>query len=299
LLRNCLSSIYNLTCGIEFEVFVVDNASSDGSQEMIKKEFPQVYFIENKENLGFARANNQAFKLARGRYLLLLNPDTKLIDNALKQMVDFMDNHPHIDAIGCKLLYPDGSLQKSCRHFPSVFTDLAETFYLSALFPKSPIFNYYLMGSWAHDSLREVDQPYGACLLFKEEIVKKVGLMDERFFMYYDEVDLCYRIKKTGGKIFFVPQIKIIHYANQSSNQVPLEAERWKYRSRLLFFEKHYGKISVIILTFNLIIKTVITLGIFPLSNLIFNYPRDISYFKRSLKLMWQEYYLFFRRHKK
>ncbi len=294
-LKKCLESVYKFTQGLEFEVFVVDNNSSDGSRDMVKAEFPQVSLIANNENYGFSKANNQALRAARGGYLVLLNPDTELIDNSMKAMVDFMDSRPDIGAIGCKLIYPEGDTQHSCRHFPSLFTDLMENLYLDSFFPKSHFFNRYRMGDWAHNDLREVDQPYGACLLFRREVMKKIGLMDERFFMYYDEVDLCYRIKKTGGKIYFVPDIKIIHYANRSSNQVSVTCEHYKYRSKFLFFDKHYGRCSLLPLALSLVSRSILAWVIFPLTHIACGRPRDVKYFRQYSGIIWSEYLNFFK----
>jgi len=262
---------------------------------MVKREFPDARLIINGRNVGFAGANNQAIKECIGRYILFMNPDMELIDNSLKSMVEFMDAHQNIDAIGCKLLSSDGSLQTSCRRFPSLFIDLIESLYLDNIFQESGFFNRYRMADWAHDDFREVDQPYGACLLFKQDVFKKVGLMDERFFMYYDEVELCYRIKKNGGSIYFLPQIKMIHHGNKSSIQAGAQIERWKLRSRLLFFQKRYGSYSFWILLVNLIMRSMVVLVIFQLTHLLFGRPRDVGYFKDPLMVIWSEYINFFK----
>ncbi|MDD5679709.1 MAG: glycosyltransferase family 2 protein [Candidatus Omnitrophica bacterium] len=289
-LKKSLESIYRFTEDVDFEVWVVDNNSSDGSGEMVAKEFPQVHLIANKENLGFSRANNMALTKSNGRYVLLLNPDTELIDNSLKAMTMFMDDHADIDAIGCKLIFPDGSLQYSARHFPSLFTDFMESLGLDGAFPKSAFFNYYKMGEWDHDDMRPIDVPYGASLLIRRNTLEKIGFMDERFFMYYDEIDLCYQIKKNGGKIYFIPDIKIIHNSNRSSNQIPLSCAEWKLTSKLLFYEKNYGSWSVFALFFNLVLHSIIIWGIFPVTSLFFKHPHDINYFKEWARFTWRVY---------
>lgn len=288
-LQKCLASVYRLTEGISFEVFVVDNNSADGSSGMVKQGFPGVHLIENRVNMGFAAANNKALEISSGRYKLLLNPDTELIDNTLKKMVDFMDARKDIDALGPRLILGDGSLQRNCRHFPSVFTDIMETFYLDSFFPSSRFFNRYRMGSWAHEGTRQVDHVYGACLLVRQETFKNIGLLDEGLFMYYDEIDLCYRIKKSGGKVFFTDTITVIHYANKSSAQDEAACEHYKHYSRLSFFMKHYGSLSVYILAVNLAIKTFIVWGAFGISHLLFKRPRDLEYLKKPIRIMWAE----------
>ena len=257
---------------------------------MVSEKFPQVYLTANKENLGFAKANNQALPSCLGRYILFLNPDTEIVDNAFKKMVELMDLNQEVDGLGCKLVFPDGSLQRSCRHFPSLFIDFMESTFLSEIFPDSGFFNRYHMGSWNHDTMREVDQPFGASLLFRKETMDAVGLMDERFFMYYDEVDLCYRVKKGGGEIYFTPDITVIHYANQSSNQVPEKTQQRIYKSKLLFFEKHYGSWSIGLLKINLAIRRLIVNFFFKIPHLLFGRPRDLSYFKDTLKVLQSVY---------
>ena len=293
-LKECLGSIYKFTRGIEFEVFTVDNDSSDGSQEMIRACFPQVNLIINKENMGFARANNQALAECSGRHVLFLNPDTKLLDNSLKAMVGFMDTHPGAAAIGCKLVNPDGSPQPSCLHFPSIFTDFLENTYLPGLFPRNRLLNYYRMGYRNQRSVREIDHVFGACLLCRYPALKEIGLfMDERFFMYYDEIDLCRRLKKNGRKVYFVPHITIVHHLNRSSKQVPIEVERWTIGSRLLYFEKHYGRWVIPFLFLNLAMRSIIVWGAFSISHSLFNSPRDINYIKEHSRVAWAEYIKF------
>ena len=289
-LEKCLASIYVLTKDAAFEVFVVDNNSSDGSPAMVREKFPAVTLIANNENLGFARANNQALKEARGRYALLLNPDTELTDNALKAMASFMDAHGDIDAMAPQLVFPDGTVQPSCRHFPSPLTDLMENLYLDWLFPESPFFNRYRMGYWKHDSMKAVDVPYGACLLVRRATLDKIGVFDERFFMYYDEIDLCYRIKRGGGKIYFVPQIKVVHHSRRSSEQAPVDTARWKARSKALFFKKHYGALGVSALRFNIMLQSIMAWGPLSLSHLLFRYPSDIEYIKNEIRINKGEY---------
>jgi GT2 family glycosyltransferase len=290
LLKQCLVSIYQYTQGLEFEVFVVDNNSNDASQEMLKNDFPWVKLIANDRNRGFSAANNQALKIAQGRYALLLNPDTRLIDNSFKALVDFMDRYPQINSVAPQLVFPDGSLQRSCRHFPSLFIDLIESMYLNEMFPKSGFFNRYKMGDWDHSCLRPVDQPFGACLLFRRQDLLRLDFMDESFFMYYDEVDLCYRLKKSGGSIYYLPQVKVIHAANQSSKQIPDACDEWKTRSRVRFFIKHYGKPVLIFLFLNLLLRAFLVYGILNITSFFFGRPRDKYYFQNAVKCLWRIY---------
>jgi len=293
LLEACLTSVYRLTQGIRFEVCVVDNNSSDGSADMVRREFPQVRLITNRENAGFARANNEGLKARPGRYALFLNPDCELIDNAPGEMVAFMDAHREAAGLGCKLIFPEGTPQDSCRHFPSLFTDLMENIYLDACFPRSAFFNRIKMGQWGHDRLRPVDVAYGACLLVRGSVLEVVGSFDERFYLYYDEIDLCYRIKKAGGAIYFNPAIAVIHRANQSSRQIQIPSDRWKIRSKLLFFEKRYGRRGVTALVFNLLMNGLVVWAVLNLIHSIAGRPRDMRYFKDYFRFRWHEYMRF------
>ena len=294
-LKRCLASIFKHTKDLAFELCVVDNASTDGSQDMVKNDFPQVRLIENRKNLGFAASNNMALKECVAKYVLLLNPDTELVDNSLKAMVEYMNAHTEAGCIGCKLFFEDGSLQHSCRTFPSIFTDLMDNLFLDWIFPRSTFFNRYRMGYWSHDYVREVDVPAGACLMVRYDIIRSIGFFDARFFLYYDEIDLCYRIKKGGWKIFFVPYMNIVHHSNQSSKQIPLDIVRWKNRSKLLFFEKHYGKWSIALLVLSLAMRGFIVRILCPISWLLFRRPRDNDYIRNDLAVDWWEYMKFIR----
>jgi hypothetical protein len=267
LLKACLGSIYTNTKDISFEVIVVDNNSSDESIRMIKSDFPQVKLIENKTNAGFTKASNQAINITRGRNIMLLNPDTEVIDNALNKMVRFLDSRRDCGALGCKLLNTDGSLQRSCRTFPTLEVMLYSALFLDSLFPKSRLFGKYFMTWWDFNETREVDQPMGSALMVKKEVLDKVGLFDENIFIWFDEVDLCYRIKKAGFKIFFTPEAQIKHHLSQSFKQwksVPQifkGSVTWR-KSRNYFFKKHKGMPSVFALYAFDILQIAIIIGV-------------------------------------
>ena len=256
LLRGCLKSIYENPPQMEYEVFVVDNASTDGSWEMVKREFPDIKLIRNQENLGFARANNQALRESKGKYILLLNPDTIILPDSLDTLVKFMDEQPDVGASGPKILNPDGSLQPSCRSFPTLMTAFFEETLLSRLFSKNKLINKYKMGYWNHNNIGEVDQPMGSALLIRRKVIEQVGLLDEQFYMYYEEVDWCYRMKKAGWKIYFIPQAQIIHYGGVSASKNISKNLIELYHSRYKFFRKHKGVLSVILL------KVIVAMGL-------------------------------------
>ncbi|OGF45664.1 MAG: hypothetical protein A2452_01415 [Candidatus Firestonebacteria bacterium RIFOXYC2_FULL_39_67] len=289
-LQKCIASVYRETVELSFEIFLVDNASKDGSVEMVRREFPEVKIIANSENQGFARANNRALEKCTGEYVLFLNPDTEIKENAIGKLMKFIKADPRAAAAAPKLIYEDGRLQLICMNFPSPFTDLMETFHLNVAFPRSRFFNYYEMGLWPHDSTREVDQPAGACLMVKMEVLKKIGFYDERFFMYYDDVDLCYRIKKSGGRIFLVHDILVVHHGCKSSSQNPEGSSRWISESKIKFFRKHYGRTGSFLFGCNLVMRTIIVYVLFNLSHLIIGRPKHIKIVRGRVVNLWKDY---------
>lgn len=247
LLRNCLKSIYAQTKTVSFEVSVVDNASSDGSVEMVEEEFPQVKLIKNNENLGFAKANNQGIRQSTGKYILLLNPDTIVVDDALANMVLFMDERRDVGAVGPRILTPDNSVQLTCgRHFPTPLTELWDFTKLSYLFPRSRIFGRSLMSFWLHNDTREVDLLSGACMMVRREVIEQIGLMDEHFFLFAEEADWCYRIRRNGWKIYFDADAEVIHFWGQSVKLSLANTALESRKSTYLFFMKHYGRLSAL-----------------------------------------------------
>lgn len=228
----------------DVEVFLVDNASADGSAKMAQEEHPWVHLIANSDNKGFAKANNQAFALAGGRFILLLNPDTEIKPGALSTLLAFFDNHPRAGIVAPQLLNTDGTVQRSCREFPTFVGMLYELIGLSRLFPANSSygkeFRRYKMLDWNHDDERQVDQPEGACLLVKREVLEKVGTLDEGFFMLFEEVDWCFRIIKAGYEIWFTPRAQVVHHYGQSIKQVKVPMILSSHRGLYRFWYKHY-----------------------------------------------------------
>ena len=255
ILRDCLKSVFQQTKEIDFEVIVVDNASTDGSAEMVKKDFTQVILIENSENRGFAVANNQGIAIAKGCFVLLLNSDTVVFDNAIEKVVAFADSVPKAGIIGCRILDSNRALQPTCFMFPSILNMLLSTTYLYKLFPKSKFFGREQMTWWNRDDVREVDVVTGCFMLVRRDVAEEIGVMDERFFMYGEETDWCYRFRKNGWKVIFTPEAEIIHYGGQSSKQTAPQMALQLRGSILQFFKKHrphfeYRLACFLVLTF-------------------------------------------------
>ena len=242
LLEDCLSTIYKYTEELEFEVIVVDNGSEDGSQDMVKKKFTQVRLILNEENLGFTKANNQGIKIAKGEYILLLNSDTYLVENSLKKLVEITQNKGKLGVLGPQLLNVDRSIQQSVGFFPN----LPQIFWWMSFIDDLPggfVFKPYHVD---HDSFyrkdREVDWVTGAALFLPSAVIKQVGTLDEKIFMYGEDVDWCWRIKKAGFNVYFTPQTSIVHIGRGSSGKISLNAILGEYRGIIYFYKKHKAK---------------------------------------------------------
>lgn len=223
-----------------FEVIVVDNASADGSAPAVAERFPQVVLIANADNKGYAEGNNQAMECAKGAYILLLNPDVIIPPHGLEKAVEFMEQHREAGALGVRQLYPDGTVQRSVRGFPSPLSVLWELLGLSRLFSNSPFFGGYRMTYFDYATIAEVDQPMGTFLMIRREVLNQIGLLDLAFPIFFNEVDWCLRCKRAGWKIYFTPEVEIIHYGGASTTQVGA-AMAWESRRGLLnFYAKHY-----------------------------------------------------------
>jgi len=239
ILRDCLQSIFEETRDITYEVIVIDNASSDGSVEMVAAEFPQVQLIANRANRGFASANNQGLAVAGGRYVLLLNSDTVVLANAIAKAARFADSHPDAAAVGCRVLNPDRTLQRTCFMFPSILNIVLSITYLYKMFPGSEFFGREKMSAWQRDDVREVEVVTGCFMLVRKEAIQQAGLMDEGYFMYAEEADWCWRFKRAGWRNLFTPEAQIIHLGGQSSKQVASKMTLQLRASILRFFRKN------------------------------------------------------------
>jgi len=221
------------------EVFVVDNASSDGSPEMVRERYPEVLLIASERNLGFAAANNLALRQAQGRYILLLNPDSQIVKGALEKLVSFLEVQPEVGMVGARLLYPDGRFQHSAFKFPTLAMTLFDFFPLNHRIINSRLNGRYPVAYYERPF--PIDHPLGAALMVRRKILEQVGFLDERFFIYCEEIDWCVRIKRAGWQIWCVPEAQVIHHEAQSTGQFREAMFVELFKSRYLLFAKHYG----------------------------------------------------------
>lgn len=246
ILQDCLTSVYEKAGPARFEVIVIDNGSSDGSASLVRNEFPQAILISNDSNRGFAAANNQGMAVAKGRYVLLLNSDTIILDDAVAKIVCFVDAHPEAAVVGCRVLNRDRTLRSTCFRFPSILNMTLSCMCLNRLFPQNRFFGRERMGSCDGDRVREVEVISGSCMLVRRAAIEKVGLMDEQFFMYAEETDWCYRFTKSGWKVMYTPDAEIIHLHGASGKQKKPELRLQLLGSILLFMKKHKRRIVYI-----------------------------------------------------
>ncbi|AFN73539.1 glycosyl transferase family 2 [Melioribacter roseus P3M-2] len=255
-LLNLLESIRKASDNLSIETIVVDNASEDGSVEAIQTKFPEVILIANEKNLGFGAANNIALEKARGKYLLLLNPDTIVKEDTFRKMIDFFDKNPNAGIAGCKVLNPDGTLQLACRRsFPGPWTSFTKVMGLSSLFPKSKLFARYNLTFLDENQTYEVDAVSGAFMMLRREVYEKIGGFDPQFFMYGEDLDLCYRTQQAGYKVYYVHSTEIFHYKGESTKRSSIDETKYFYDAMHLFVKKH--------LSSSFIVQGILRLAIF------------------------------------
>ncbi|MDY7079455.1 MAG: glycosyltransferase family 2 protein [Chloroflexota bacterium] len=270
-LLDCVASIQKNLIGLEYEIIIVDNASTDNSISLFQEHFPDVKVVLCARNDGFAVANNIAIARSRGRYVLLLNPDTLVYEGTLEEMVRFMDEHPFVGACGPRLVNPDsGNVEISARAFPTLLPLLWNLSYLDRLFPYSSFFSAYQMTYRRDDEIREVDWVTGACLMARRKASTQVGELDSHIFMYLEDVDWCYRFKRAGWQVFYLPMVQIAHYRGQSS-KLKLKREETELgvwgtqqytQSVLYFYHKHYGILQTCCLRIIITLTSLLKAGI-------------------------------------
>ncbi len=271
ILRDCLRSVFEQTHEIAFEVIVTDNASHDGTVDMIRQEFPQVIVIANKDNRGFAAANNQAMEIAKGRYVLLLNPDTLVLDGAIQKSVAYADEHSDIGVLGCQVWLNEQEIQRTCFSFPSAVSLIFQKLGFRRLFPRSRIFGRVDYGWWDRDTIMDVDVVSGMYMLVRQEAMEKVGMMDEDYFVYAEETDWCFRFKKAGWRCVFWPFARIIHLdgGNKSTDLVKVKMYVQMQKSMLIFYKKQRGVFAWVTVKGLYILSLLIRYGVFGISSLI------------------------------
>ena len=285
LLEMCLELIYGVQIDGGHEIFIVDNASTDGSQQMVEQQFPHTQLIKNSENLGFATANNQAMRSCNGEYILLLNSDTLVLPGALESMIEFMDVQLQAGACGARLLNPDRSLQPSCSPEPSLKTEFMRLFHLGGVRPDG----YYAMEDWDTSAPRPVDIVLGAFLCIRRSVMQAVGFLDEDFFMYSEEVDYCRRVRALGWTIYWVPTSQVIHYGGQSTRQDATKMFLCLYQGKVKYFRKHNGSRSAIFYKGLLFFTALTRLAMLPMawmgpSNQRESYLKGVNNYSRLLK---------------
>ncbi|MFZ0389379.1 MAG: glycosyltransferase [Calditrichia bacterium] len=256
-LQQALTSFKRGLRDIPNEIFVVDNASIDGSVEVIRQHFPAVKMIENQKNVGFGKANNQALEKVQGRFVVIINPDTVVQEDTFTKLLDFFEENPQAAAATCKIINPDGTFSVDCRHsIPTPSIAFWKVTGLSKLFPKNRIFGQYNMTYLDPDEIYQVPAVSGSFMMLRREVLEEVGLFDERFFMYCEDIDLCHRMNLAGYKIFYVPTTQIIHYKGESTRKDNLDYVITFNRSLYQFFKKYYAPSSIFLF------RWLVTLGI-------------------------------------
>ncbi len=237
-----IKSIYKTVRDNTCEIIVVDNASCDGSADAVISKFPEAKIILNNENLGFARANNIGIKQSTGRYICLMNSDVVVLEDCIRNLITFMDQHPNAGIAGPQILNPDLTLQPQCRYFPTVWNNMCQALGLDYLFPKSAFFSGPFMKHWAHDEVRSVEVITGCFWLVRRQAVDNVGLLDEDFFIYAEDIDWCRRFRKAGWDIVFYPKAQVIHISGASSKNAPIKFYLEMQKADMLYWRKHNGK---------------------------------------------------------
>ncbi len=239
-LRKCLQSLAEHGPSVWHEVIVVDNASQDGSPKMVKKEFSQTHLLPLRKNTGFAAGVNRGLKEATGEAIVLLNPDSEIEGDVFGPMLTYLREHPDIGILAPKLLDDDGSLQLSCRHFPNLAVALFNRYsLLTRLFPRNRFSARYLLTDWDHSAIAEVDWVAGACLMARQSLFEEIGPLDEGYFMYIEDVDLCQRVHRAGYKVVYFPEVAVTHHIGRSSRTLPGRSIIERHRSMWHYYKKY------------------------------------------------------------
>ncbi len=290
-LEPCLKSIINTVQKSSYEILVVDNASDDGSVENVKREFPNVILSVNESRYGFARNNNTNLCKSSGRYVVLLNDDTLVLENSLDNAVEYLDRTPEVGVVGCKMIDPDGTVQyASGRQLCTLLNTLWTETGLSRVFRNNRLFASYTIGDWSHDTIREIGLPQESGMIVRREVVDEVGLLDERFFMFGEGPDWCRRIKRAGWKIMFLPNCPIVHFGGVTNRKSSVKMSVQHYKSMYLYFRKE-SAIRGFCYRFLIIMIYVAKSGVVYVKHLMYgtqdkSYSELLTYYRALIDMM-------------
>jgi GT2 family glycosyltransferase len=284
-LKQCINSIYEYIEDIEFEIIIIDNASTDDSPKLIEKYFPDVTLIKNTENLGFARANNIGIKASRGEYLFLVNSDILLFNKIFKRIINHMNDHPSIGLLGPKILNPDHSLQLSARKFPNFLSNMSRVFAVDRIFHN---LNFH-----SHKKIEEVDILSGCFWVARKKAIDEIGLLDDQFFIYGEDKDWSTRFRKGGWKVLYFPEVEVIHFGGRSSSNAPIKFYLEMQKANLIFWRKHFSRFTYIWVILTSILHQSIRFTSYSLLNIIQSKKREVFLYKidrskKSIKLYIQ-----------
>jgi GT2 family glycosyltransferase len=246
-LLKCLDSVFRQTTGTSHstEIIVVDNASTDGSPEAVAANYPSVKLVVNDANYGFARANNIGLRASTGEYLLLVNSDVVVSPDCFSKCIRYLDEHPEIGMLGPRIIGTDGRIQRSCMSYPSIWNALCRALGLDSLFPRSQLFGSYLLTYWNHEDTRDVEVINGCFWIIRRSAMDQVGMLDERFFIYGEDIDWCMRFNASGWKVVFFSEAEALHYGGASSANAPLRFQIEMQRANLQYWKKHHSALQV------------------------------------------------------
>lgn len=296
LLDRCLDSIIRNTRRISYEIFVVDNCSTDGSPEMVREKYPSVKLVEKQQKGGYSENHNKVLSSFDSSYVIILNDDVEIIGDCLEKMLNTLKSDSSAGCAGCMLLNSDGTLQQSVYRLPSLSVLFNQAFFLGRIFPGSNYFNDYK--NWAHDEKWYVEFIVGACMMFPAEVIKKIGLMDEDYFIYAEDADLCKRVLDAGWKIIYTPEARMIHHGGSSMKKIGDRALAHSFISMHIYFRKHCGSWTIPFVKFLNVSKAVNRLALLSLAELLVPSKKEFfderkKYFKKVVKLYktknWKE----------
>ncbi len=241
LLQSCLNTIYNFTSGITFEIIVIDNNSLDGTSEMIETEFPEIILIKNPENRGVAPARNQGIEIAKGKYVLILDADVELIENSILKLFEFMESKPDCGVVGSKLVSTDRQLQFSCKRFPNLLSFIFRRLEHFDVIKNSKTLRYHTMQDWDHSGIKEVDYLIGACQFIRYEVIKKIGMYDDKIFYGPEDIDFCLRVWRANYRVIYFPESQIIHHEQRITKKNFFSKVSLKHFTGILYLYKKYN----------------------------------------------------------